>query len=793
MKLFLMWIAFLSGMAAHAQTYTISGTVSDFHDKTPLVGSEIHIGKHTAKTEENGVFTLKNIPQGSHEITVSHPDCDAYKEQLDVKSDLKLSILLEHHTTDIETITLHGTHKKSGSMIISTLGKDEIFKNSTENLGNLLTQISGVTALKTGNNISKPVIHGLYGSRVSIINNGVKMAEQEWGVEHAPNVDVNNFQHIDVIKGASALKYGSDAIGGVVVLEPEVFLKKDTLKGNINISGISNGKGLGIDANLLKSWKNGWAVKSGGSIRKLGDQNTPNYNLKNTGTDFSSFNFTLQKNSFKNGISFDYYLTNQNLGILRDSHVSSKEDYARAMNADIPVYSGTFSYDINNPRQLIEHHIAKVSAFNRFENLGKISATYSFQYNHRQEFDVRRGMLKEIPSLDLALMTNQFNLNDLLERGKWSLETGIDVGFQNNYSDPTTQARRLIPNYDKYSVGAYSVFKYKLSQELNAEAGIRYDYNYYDVTKWYDKSDWLKYYAAVYPQFYVRTNANRVLTRPKLKYQNFSYNAGLEYHPSGKFNLKFNYAKVGRTPNIAELFADGLHHSAAIIERGNMNIKNEEGHQFNLIANAKFDVLNGLEISANPYFFITKNFINQIPNGVIQPTQFGTFPVWIYQQIDAKMYGIDVDAHVNISEHFSYKGRASYVYGQDETHNEPLILMMPPNFTNALEFNFKKWKGFYFNVENRTVLHQSRYPITDIPYTDYVNGAEVTKTLDFSTPPKGYSLWSVQTGVDLTKNLSAGLTINNLFNVSYKDYLNRMRFFANDLGRSFILNFRYQF
>jgi iron complex outermembrane receptor protein len=72
----------------------------------------------------------------------------------------------------------------------------------------------------------------------------VKLAEQEWGVEHAPNVDINNFQHIDVIKGASALKYGSDAIGGVVVMEPEIFPKKDTIKGSVNLSGISNGRGL---------------------------------------------------------------------------------------------------------------------------------------------------------------------------------------------------------------------------------------------------------------------------------------------------------------------------------------------------------------------------------------------------------------------------------------------------------------------------------------------------------------------------------------------------------------------
>jgi hypothetical protein len=68
-------------------------------------------------------------------------------------------------------------------------------------------------------------------------------------------------------KAHRLLRYGSDAIGGVVVLEPEIFPKKDTLKGNIGLSGISNGRGLGLDVNLVKVWKNGWAVKSGGNFR----------------------------------------------------------------------------------------------------------------------------------------------------------------------------------------------------------------------------------------------------------------------------------------------------------------------------------------------------------------------------------------------------------------------------------------------------------------------------------------------------------------------------------------------
>lgn len=499
----LMLCTFISVTAQ--QTYTVEGTVQDFHDKTTLENAVVKIGEFTVKTDRNGKFSFGKIPAGKYTLTAKHPDCNDYTENIGVTQDLHLKITLEHHIQDIETVTVHGSHKNNGSVIVRTLDKTEIERNSTDNLGNLLTRISGVSALKTGNNISKPVIHGLYGSRINIMSNGVRLAEQEWGVEHAPNVDINNFQHIDVIKGASALKYGSDAIGGVVVMEPEIFPKKDTIKGSVGLTGISNGRGMALDADVAKIWKNGWAVKSGGSIKKLGDQTAPDYNLKNTGMDFSSFNFTVQNNTYERGISFDYYLTNQNIGILRDSHVATSGDYNRAMTANTPIYSGNFSYDIDNPRQVVEHHIAKVSAFKRFEHIGKLSATYSYQYNHRQEYDIRRGELNQVPSLDLELMTHQFNLNDLLERGKFSLETGIDASFQNNYSDPSTQARRLIPNYDKYAAGMYSVFKYKISHDFNFELGARYDFTRFDVTKWYDKSDWENRYADSYPQFYVKT------------------------------------------------------------------------------------------------------------------------------------------------------------------------------------------------------------------------------------------------------------------------------------------------
>lgn len=794
MQSFFTWVMLLFGVSLCSAQYTVGGTVQDDHNRAAIFGAEVSLGKHRTVTQKDGKFSFENVKPGTYQLTVKAPDAEVYTETIVVDRNLHLSVSVEEKSHIIEAVNLHGTMKKSGSIVIKTLDKQELERNRTENLGNVLSNVSGVSALKTGNNISKPIIHGLYGSRVSILTDGVKMAEQEWGVEHAPNVDVSNFDHIDVVKGASALRYGSDAVGGVVMMEPSVLPKKDTLMGRLSLSGISNGRGANFNANIIKSWKSGWAVKTNGSFEKLGDLQAPHYGLMNTGLQNSSFSFGIQNQNYDRGISADYYLTNQSIGILRSSHISSSEDLYEALTSQQPIFTRKFSYLVDNPKQEIEHHIVKLAGYKRFGDFGKLSATYSFQFNHRQEFDIRRDeKLSQIPELDMELITSQLNINHQLEREKWSLESGIDGTYQNNWSNPKTEARRLIPNYDKYSGGIYSIFKYKINADFNAEAGARFDYNYYDVQKWYNLNAWEELYADKYPQFVVRTNMNRILTNPKLRYSNFSGNVGFEYHPSGLFNLKLNYARVTRTPNIAELFADGLHHSAAILEHGDMTIKNETGNQLNLIADTKFNVLNGLTLSVNPYFFYTKNFINQVPSGY-QNTQWGNFVVWQYQQINAKMYGVDADLSLKITPELTFTSRGSCVYGQDLTHDVPLILMPPANFYNGVEFSKPAWNHFFVNIINQTVLKQKRFPVYNVNILLYdAAGVPYEKEVDISTPPAGYSLWNAQAGVDIFRNLSASLSVKNIFNTAYRDYLNRLRYFSDDAGRNFIFTLNYKF
>jgi outer membrane receptor protein involved in Fe transport len=76
---------------------------------------------------------------------------------------------------------------------------------------------------------------------VPIINNNVRLEDQEWGTEHAPNLDINSAGEITVIKGASSLQYGGDAVGGLVIIEP-ISVKKDSVFGKTIFNFDSNGR-----------------------------------------------------------------------------------------------------------------------------------------------------------------------------------------------------------------------------------------------------------------------------------------------------------------------------------------------------------------------------------------------------------------------------------------------------------------------------------------------------------------------------------------------------------------------
>lgn len=100
------------------------------------------------------------------------------------------------------------------------LSPEELSKTRGRTLGESMKELTGVTTLTTGNSISKPVIHGMHSDRILILNNGIRQEGQQWGSEHAPEIDPFIANKLSVVKGAQSVRYGANAIGGVVLVEP---------------------------------------------------------------------------------------------------------------------------------------------------------------------------------------------------------------------------------------------------------------------------------------------------------------------------------------------------------------------------------------------------------------------------------------------------------------------------------------------------------------------------------------------------------------------------------------------
>jgi len=91
----------------------------------------------------------------------------------------------------------------------------------TQTLASVISEVEGVSFASVGSNVQLPVIHGLYGNRVLILNNGLKHGFQNWGTDHAPEIDIASANRVTIVKGAAGVRYGPEALGGAIIVEAD--------------------------------------------------------------------------------------------------------------------------------------------------------------------------------------------------------------------------------------------------------------------------------------------------------------------------------------------------------------------------------------------------------------------------------------------------------------------------------------------------------------------------------------------------------------------------------------------
>ncbi|MBP2831169.1 TonB-dependent receptor [Aquimarina sp. U1-2] len=791
LTLILVFLISVRILSAQDCEQSLTGRVIDFHDGVPLEGATITFNNQMIVTDSNGNYTIDGLCALSYAFTVSHEDCNSQVFTLDIAKVSTKNFYLEHHLNELQEVKITGKDRtETSSAQEATLDQNTIEKYSSATLGDALKEIPGVSSLNTGSTIVKPIIQGLSGSRVLIMNNNVRMQDMEWGDEHAPNIDINTAGSITVVKGASALQYGGDAIGGIIIMKPNRVPAKDTLFGKTTFSAMSNGRGTATTTRIAKGYENGWYLRGQGSLKLLGDFEAPDYVLSNTGVYEKGASFAFGIHKFEYGLDAFYSFYDTEIAVLSASHIGNPDGLIAAINTGQPRIIRDFTYEISNPKQEVTHHLGTIKYYKRFEELGKWTTQYDFQHNQRFEFDIRRTEERSRrPSIDLELTTHTFTSEfEFDAKPNYSLKTGVLLRYQDNFADALeTGARRLIPDYDRYEMGAFFTGEFTINESLLLDAGIRYDYTYIDAKKFYLQSRWdERGYENDFADIVIdrEVTGSQLLTNPIFDYHNISSTIGVQYSFKKHYQLRANYALAQRAPNPAELFSDGLHHSAARIEIGNIRFDSEVSHKLS-ISLQKNNEQWGWEIS--PYANFIEDFIILEPTGDLTTIR-GSFPVWEYRQTDAYLLGIDARMYANWSKYWQTDHNFSLVKGKENDSNVPLINMPAPNVTNKLTFLCKDWFNFQASLESRYTFRQNEFPPNIFVFSQNA-GEEVE--LEINTPPDAYHLLNFDTSmlfkVNKKNDLNIGLTINNVLNTRYRNYLNRLRYFADELGRNILL------
>lgn len=738
----------------------------DDHDQQPLPYAGIYIEElqRGAVSDSAGNYRIEGLCAGTYTIKCTHVGCEPVVAKITVRSDLRKDFYPEHHAEELGRVDIVTNREDALTQSKNELEGKELDRSRGESLGATLKDITGITTIQTGATVSKPVIHGMHSNRILILNNGIRQEGQQWGLEHAPEVDPFIAGKLTVIKGAASVRYGADAMAGVILVEPRPLRDTAGVSGEVNLAGFSNGRqGAGsamLEGNFGKLPALSWRLQ--GTGKRSGNIKTPGYYLKNTGMEEHNFSATAAYNKKRWGTEVFYSQFNTRIGIFSGSHIGNLTDLQNAFAMAEPLDRSGFSYEIDRPYQHVEHELLKAKGHVWTGNAGKLQLIYGRQYNLRMEYDKHRPLNDSLAALDLPDLKYEITTHtgELVWEHAAVKNIKGSVGVNAITQGNTYEGRFFIPNYRNYSGGAFWIERWKKNR-LELEGGIRYDHR------------WLKVYK--------RLQDNSIYS-PEFSYNNVSGTAGMIFRLKDGVSVNANAGTAWRAPAVNELFSNGLHHGAASIEIGDEKLAPETAYNFIAACSYKPEGKK-LKGEVSIYYNIIDNYIYLQPQLPPTLTIRGAFPTFRYKQANAIFKGVDAMIGYELTQKLSLNTKASIVRAFNRSANEYLVLIPADRFEGEILYKFGNWKKLRDTYASLSAAHVAKQ-------------WRVASGSDFAPPPAAYTLLTFEAGSSIAvkrQEISVGLSITNLLDTKYRDYLDRFRYYADATGRSINLRLKVPF
>jgi len=737
-NIILSMLCILTYITANSQN-TLSGKIINTENQEGLEQVTIYFPQMEkgGVTNNDGEYKIGALPTGTYKIVASYIGFLTFSDNITIeKGSNTLDISLVPSAIEMEEVIVSTPFHK--------LQRENVMKVEFAKLATLKSQgaptlvegigaIPGVDVVSTGVGIGKPVIRGLTSNRVLVYTQGIRLENQQFGAEHGLGVNEAGIESVEVIKGPASLLYGSDAMGGVLYLNPEKFAVPNSTEGDINFNyntntqGISSGAGIRASGDrfkyLLRLATNSHVDYLGGDGNRVTNSRFNEKDLK-AGLGY-------QATSFKSEIRYNY--NQSNLGIPEevglqttsrtpdlpyqklDNHILSSNSKLFFNNSNLDI---TLGYIGNNRKEFEDHH-------------------HEEEEEGHEEHEEHEEEGEEGAALDMKLNTFNYNLQyHLPKSGKFETVVGVQGIYQTNEN---FGEEILIPDATTQDIGFLGTTHFHLDQNNDFQVGLRYDHRQIDG------------------KAYGISGAEDYIAPLKRNFNSFNGAFGYKNNISEQLTARINVATGFRAPNLAELTSYGTHEGTNRFEIGNSDLKNEQNLQIDL----------ALEFQNEHYEFFLNGFHNSIKDYIyIAPsgTLMDETPVFNYLQQDAILYGGEIGFHLHPHPYDWLHIESSYqtVFGELQT-SEALPLIPANKLTNTFRVEFNNAKGWWLRSNAFVSLN-----------TTFKQG----KVSTFETVTPGYSLLNAGLGGDiqfLKKSVNITLSANNLLDKKYIAHLSRLK------------------
>jgi iron complex outermembrane receptor protein len=268
---------------------TLSGTITQGDSSAPLSGALVVIDelRREARADENGRYRFDNVPPGNYHVGVRAEGYSTRRTEVTVgaaPAELNIAVEFDLHFAEVVSVSPTARPQFESYQPTSVLSGQDLSKQLESTIGATLSEAPGVAIRSFGAAPARPVIRGLDGDRVVVLEDGQRMGDlSSQSGDHGVPVNPAAAKTIEVVRGPATLLYGANAIGGLVNVITDTIPTEKTTRpgGTFTLDVGSNGAQAG-GAGDIHVGNGRFAFHVGGAARRAGDYSTPEGEVLNS-------------------------------------------------------------------------------------------------------------------------------------------------------------------------------------------------------------------------------------------------------------------------------------------------------------------------------------------------------------------------------------------------------------------------------------------------------------------------------------------------------------------------------